>query len=88
MSKLCSKSSSRQCRSCGPRLLALIGDGEISHLEWLGAVPSSKATKGLEEQTDKVSFLKELGAAPAILTGRVAARASSCELGLDVGRRL
>ncbi len=46
-----------------PRLLEVIEDGEISHLEWLGAVPSSKATKGLEEQTEKVSFLKELGAA-------------------------
>jgi len=50
-----------------PRLLALIEDGEISHLEWLGTVPSSKATKGLEEQIDKVSFLKELGAARLVL---------------------
>ena len=50
-----------------PRLLALIEDGETSHLEWLGAVPSSKATKGLEEQIDKVSFLKELGAALLVL---------------------
>ena len=46
-----------------PRLLASIeGDGEVSRLEWLGAVPSSRATKGLEEQIEKVTFLKELGA--------------------------
>lgn len=39
-----------------PRLLASIeGDG-ISHLEWLSAVPSSKATKGLEEQIEKIGF--------------------------------
>ena len=50
-----------------PRLLALIESGEISHLEWLGAVPSSKATKGLEEQIEKVGFLKELGAARLVL---------------------
>jgi TnpA family transposase len=50
-----------------PRLLALIEGGEISHLEWLGAVPSSKATKGLEEQIEKVGFLKELGADRLIL---------------------
>ena len=50
-----------------PRLLALIEGDEISHLEWLGAVPSSKATKGLEEQTEKIAFLKELGAARLVL---------------------
>ena len=50
-----------------PHLLALIEGGEITHLEWLGAVPSSKSTKGLEEQTEKVGFLKELGAARLIL---------------------
>jgi len=50
-----------------PRLLALIEGDEITHLEWLGAVPSSKATKGLEEQTEKVGFLKELGAARLVL---------------------
>ena len=50
-----------------PRLLALIEGDEITHLEWLDAVPSSKATKGLEEQTEKVGFLKELGAARLVL---------------------
>jgi len=50
-----------------PRLLALIEGDEITHLEWLGAVPSSKATKGLEEQTEKIGFLKELGASRLIL---------------------
>jgi hypothetical protein len=50
-----------------PRLLEITEGGEISHLEWLGAVPSSKATKGLEEQTEKVSFLKELGADRLVL---------------------
>ena len=50
-----------------PRLLALIEGDEISYLEWLGAVPSSKATKGLEEQTEKIGFLKELGAVQLVL---------------------
>ena len=50
-----------------PRLSALIEGGEMSHLEWLGAVPSSRATKGLEEQIEKVDFLKELGADRLIL---------------------
>jgi len=45
----------------------LIEGDEITHLEWLGVVPSSKATKGLEEQTEKVGFLKELGAARLVL---------------------
>src|SRR5204863_2846178 len=45
-----------------PRLLAPIEDGGISRCEWLGAVPSSKAAKGLAEQLEKVGFLKELGA--------------------------
>ena len=50
-----------------PRLLASIEGDEISHLEWLRTVPSSKATKGLEEQSEKVSFLKALGAARLVL---------------------
>ena len=50
-----------------PRLLALIEGDEISHLEWLGAVPSSKAIKGLEEQTERIEFLKELGAVQLVL---------------------
>jgi TnpA family transposase len=50
-----------------PRLLALIEGGEMSHLEWLGAVSSSRATKGLEEQIKKLDFLKELGAGRLIL---------------------
>ena len=50
-----------------PRLLEIAGGGEISCLEWLGAVPSSKAAKGLEEQAEKVSFLRELGAARLVL---------------------
>ena len=50
-----------------PRLLALTEGGEISHLEWLGVVPSSRATKGLEEQSEKVDFLKALGADRLIL---------------------
>jgi len=50
-----------------PRLLALIEGDALTHLEWLGAVPSSKATKGLEEQTEKVGFLKELGADRLVL---------------------
>ncbi len=49
------------------RLLTLIEGDEITRLEWLGAVPSSRATKGLEEQTEKVGFLKELGAARLVL---------------------
>ena len=51
----------------GARLLGLIEGGEVSHLEWLGAVPSSRATKGLEEQIEKVDFLKALGADRLIL---------------------
>ena len=50
-----------------PRLLAPIEDGEISRLEWLAAVPSSKAAKALAEQIDKVGFLKELGAHRLVL---------------------
>jgi TnpA family transposase len=45
-----------------PRLLASIEGGEMSHLEWLGVVPSSRATKGLEEQIEKLDFLRALGA--------------------------
>ena len=69
-SKTCSRLSSPQCRlngRPGRRLLALIEGGEISRIEWLGAVPSSKAAKGLEEQTQKIGFLKELGAAQLVL---------------------
>ena len=50
-----------------PRLLAPIENGGISRCEWLGAVPSSKAAKGLAEQLEKVSFLKELGADRLVL---------------------
>ena len=50
-----------------PRLLALIEDGGISRLEWLGAVPSSRTAKGLAEQIEKVGFLKELGADRLVL---------------------
>ena len=50
-----------------PRLLAPIEDGGISRCEWLGAVPSSKAAKGLAEQIEKVGFLKELGADRLVL---------------------
>jgi TnpA family transposase len=50
-----------------PRLLAPIEDGGISRCEWLGAVPSSRAAKGLAEQIEKVSFLKELGADRLVL---------------------
>ena len=67
----CSRLSPRPCRrereDWVPRLLGLIEGGEVSHLEWLGAVPSSRATKGLEEQIEKVAFLKELGADRLIL---------------------
>src|SRR5271155_5453741 len=45
-----------------PRLLAPIEDGGISHLEWLGAVPSGKGPTSLEAQIEKVGFLKQLGA--------------------------
>jgi TnpA family transposase len=49
------------------RLLAPVeGDG-ISHLEWLGAVPSSKAAQGLEEQIEKVGFLEALAANRLVL---------------------
>jgi TnpA family transposase len=50
-----------------PRLLAPLGGEAISHLEWLGAVPSSKTVKALEEQISKVAFLKELAAHRLIL---------------------
>ena len=50
-----------------PRLLALIEGEEKNHLEWLGAVPSSKAVKGLEQQIEKVGFLKQLGADRLVL---------------------
>src|SRR5260370_6697703 len=45
-----------------PRLLTPIEDGGISRREWLSAVPSSQAAKGLAEQIGKVAFLKEFGA--------------------------
>ncbi len=50
-----------------PRLLAAIEDGEKNHLEWLEAVPSSKAVKGLEAQIEKIAFLKQLGADRLVL---------------------
>ena len=49
------------------RLLAPVEGGKISHFEWLGAVPSSKGAKGLEEQIEKVGFLKELAANRLVL---------------------
>src|SRR5512134_662319 len=49
------------------RLLAPVEGGRISHFEWLGAVPSSKGAKGLEEQIEKVGFLKELAANRLVL---------------------
>ena len=52
-----------------PRLLAAIEGTAMSHLEWLGAVPSSKSAKSLEEQIEKVGFLKELGADRLALPG-------------------
>lgn len=45
-----------------PRLLAPIDGTAMSHLEWLGVVPSGRSAEGLEEQIRKVGFLKELGA--------------------------
>jgi hypothetical protein len=39
----------------------------VSRREWLGAVPSSKAARGLAEQMEKVEFLKELGAGRLVL---------------------
>jgi hypothetical protein len=50
-----------------PRLLAPIGDGGISRLEWLGAAPSGKGPTSLEAQIEKVSFLKQLGADRLVL---------------------
>jgi hypothetical protein len=65
-----------------PRLLAPVEDGGISRCEWLGAVPSSKAAKGLAEQIEKVGFLKELGAGPA---GSAARRSGAFRETDDVG---
>jgi hypothetical protein len=45
-----------------PRLLAPVAAGGISRLEWLGSVPSGKGPTSLEEQIEKVGFLKQLGA--------------------------
>jgi hypothetical protein len=50
-----------------PSLLAPIEDGGLSRREWLGAVPSSTAVRGLAEQVEKVEFLKELGADRLVL---------------------
>jgi TnpA family transposase len=50
-----------------PRLLAPIEGGGKNHIEWLEAVPSSKAAKGLEAQIEKIAFLKELGADRLVL---------------------
>jgi len=51
-----------------PRLLAPIEDGGISRLEWLGAVSSGKGPTSLEEQIEKVGFLKQLGADRLVLS--------------------
>lgn len=51
-----------------PRLLAPIEEGGISRREWLAAVPSSRAARGLAEQIEKVGFLKELGADRLVLS--------------------
>jgi hypothetical protein len=45
-----------------PRLLATVEGTAMSHLECLGAVPASKATRSLEQQAEKIAFLKQLGA--------------------------
>lgn len=45
-----------------PRLLATVEGTAMSHLEWLGTVPASKATRSIEEQAKKIAFLKQLGA--------------------------
>jgi TnpA family transposase len=43
------------------RLLAPIEGTATSHVEWLGTVPANKSAKSLEEQIEKIRFLKELG---------------------------
>src|SRR4051812_8600280 len=50
------------------RLLAPVEGSEIGHVEWLGAVPSSKGATGLETQIEKVGFLKELAANRLVLS--------------------
>jgi TnpA family transposase len=45
-----------------PRLLATVEGTATSHLEWLGTVPASKATRSLEQQAEKIAFLEQLGA--------------------------
>ena len=49
------------------RLLAPVEGGGWATSRWLGAVPSSKGAKGLEEQIEKVGFLKELAANRLVL---------------------
>lgn len=49
------------------RLLAPVEGDKISRFEWLGAVPSSKGAKSLEEQIEKVGFLKEMAANRLVL---------------------
>jgi TnpA family transposase len=43
-------------------LLAPIEGAAMSHLEWLGVVPSGRSAESLDEQIAKITFLKELGA--------------------------
>lgn len=50
-----------------PPLPAMIEGGEISQSKWLGMVPSSRAIKSLEEQIERVAFLKALDADRLIL---------------------
>jgi hypothetical protein len=44
------------------QLLAPAEPGGLTHLEWLRATPPGKAARSLEEQLDKIHFLKALGA--------------------------
>jgi TnpA family transposase len=45
-----------------PCLLAPLDGTAMSHLEWLGVMPSGRSAESLEEQIAKVAFLKEVGA--------------------------
>jgi TnpA family transposase len=57
--------SERECWLSG--LLEPLEGTAMSHLEWLGTVPANKSPKSLEEQLEKVRFLKELGADRLVL---------------------
>jgi alpha-beta hydrolase superfamily lysophospholipase len=66
----------------------------VLNIDKLGTGYSSRPpTAALGSQQDVfalhqiVASVKQAGFAPAILTGCLAASASPCELGLDVGRR-